>query len=320
MPFLLVFVLVSFLYAKPVLDTPADVKRFPFIAYKKVWTGTPAEAKDVAVPNVVIAYGKRESKSVVALASDVAYYLGQWSDDMGITPRLVRKGRLPKLTMPLEKALKTKKNIILIGTNNQLVKELKLKFNKPTLKVVEWKGRKVLIVGGKNSSQVLKAGSFLAHRVIGFKAGAYRTFFSFVKLRGLIEHENFKSAELLIKDPSGLSACGKNMSLASPMMVKFPPEVKKVVKKRNRIMYVELLRAVREGNKEEAVRLWKSAMVTCYQCHQGLGVPRLRKFIPNPDIHSKHQRIAMEFGLIKRSDRGTSCTACHSGATEQRGY
>ncbi len=311
---------VGFVFSKPLLDTPAKVKRFPYITYKRAWTGTPAKAKEVAVPAVVIAYGKRESRSVIASASQIAYYLGQWTEDMGITPEMVRKGRLPSIVMPLGRALKTKKPIILVGVNNALVKELKLSFQKPTLKVVNWKGRDVLIVGGKNRRQVLRAASFLAHRVIGFKAGAYKTFFSFVKLRGLIEHGNFKSAEYLIKDPSGLSACGKNMSLAVPMMAKFPPEVKKVVKKRNRIMYVELLRAVREKDKERAISLWKSAMITCYQCHQGLGIPRLRKFIPNPEIHSRHQRIAMEFGLVKKLKGEMNCTACHSGPTEQRGY
>jgi len=319
---LLIAILVSLgiAFSKPVFDTFGDVKRFPFITYKKAWTGTPAESPEVTVPNVVIAYGSKESKAVVAAASNIAYYLGQWTDDMGITPRLVRKGRLPSIVMPLKRALRTKKHIILVGTNNSIVRSLGLRFVKPTLKVVQWKGRKVLIVGGKNAKQVVKAASFLAHRVIGFKAGAYKTFFSFVKLRGLIEYENYTAALTLIKEPSGLSACGKNMSLAAPMMLKFPQEVKRVVKKRNRIMYVELVQALKGRDKEKAVRLWKEAMFTCYQCHQGLGIKRLRKFVPNPEIHSKHQRIAMEFGLIKKVNGEFNCTACHSGRTEQRGY
>jgi len=177
-----------------------------------------------------------------------------------------------------------------------------VKFRGPTLKVVELKGRKILIVGGRNTTEVKVAARFLANRIIGFKAGAYRTFFSFVKLRGMIEKGEFTSALDLIRDPAGLSACGKNMSLAAPMMLRFPPEVKKIVKKRNRILYRDLPQAL--------------GMVTCYQCHQGLGVERLRKFTPNPEIHSKHQRIARRFGLVRNGD----CTACHRGRTEIRGY
>ena len=233
---------------------------------------------------------------------------------------MVRKGALPSIVMPLDKALGTDKNIIVLGTNNKIVRDLNLRFSGPTLKVVEYQGRKVLIVGGQNVKQVIRAGRFLADRIIGFKAGAYKTFFSFVKLRGMIEKGDFASALYLIKDPSGLSACGKNMSLAAPMMMKFPDEVKKIVKKRNRIMYVELVKALKEGNKKKAVTLWKEAMKTCYMCHQGIGIKRLRRFIPNPEIHSKHQRIAKAFGLVKIKNGKQNCTACHSGFTEIRGY
>ncbi len=311
---------VGLLFSKPIMDTFAEVKRFPFVTYREVWTGTPAQVGEAAVPNVVITYGVKEKKSVVASASQIAYFLGQWTDDLGINPRMVRKGYFPSLIMPLPKALKTEKNLILLGTNNRIVRELSLKFRGPTLKVVEWKGRKVLVVGGRNTKEVLKAARFLANKVVAFKAGAYKTFFNFVKLRGLIEYGNYVAAIHLIKDPQGLSACGKNMSIAAPMMVKFPPEVKKVVKKRNRIMYVELVKALKQGNKERARKLWKEAMFTCYQCHQGLGIKRLRKFIPNPEIHSKHQRIAMSFGLVKKTQKGFDCSACHSGRTQIRGY
>ena len=320
MPFLILMMLAGIALSKPVFDTFGEVKRFPFITYREAWTGTPAQSTRVAVPNVVIAYGVKENKSVVASASEIAYYLGQWTEDMGITPRMVRKGYLPNLVKPLPKALKTNKPIILLGVHNKIVRTLGLKFNKPTLKVVEWEGRKVLIVGGRDTAQVLRASRFLAHKVIGFKTGAYKTFFSFVKLRGMIEKGEFTSALFLIEDPSGLSACGKNMSLAKPMMLKFPKEVKKVVKKRNRIMYVDLVKALREGDKDRAVKLWKSAMFTCYQCHQGIGIKRLRKFVPNEEIHSYHQYIAGKFGLIGNSKGEKSCSACHTGRTEIRDY
>ncbi len=309
---LILFLTVGFAFASPKLDNFEGVKKFPFITYREVWTGTPAQTEDVAVPNVLITYGKKEDRKVIASAVQIAYYLGQWTEDMGITPGKVRAGRLPSLVAPLDEALSKDKNLIVVGTNNKLVKELGLEFDSPTLKVIEKDDRKILIVGGKDPEQVVKASHFLAHRIVGFKAGAYRTFFSFVKLRGMIEHGDFVSALDLIEDASGLSACGKNMSLASPMMGKFPPEVKKVVKKRNKIMYVELVNALKAKDKDRAKRLWQEAMLTCYQCHQGINIKRLRKFVPNEEIHSKHQRIASRFGL--------SCSACHSGATQYRGY
>ncbi len=316
--FLLTVLLVfTFAFSKPILDTPLEVKRFPFVTYTEVWTGTPAQAKEATVPNVVIAYGS-EDPEIVASASQIAYFLGQWTEDIGINPRMIRKGYTPSIIMPLSRALSSRKNIILLGTENRIVKDLGIKFRGPTLKVIELKGRKVLIVGGRDKREVLQAANFLANRVIAFKAGAYRTFFSFVKLRGLIEHGNFTAALRLIKDPSGLSACGKNMSLAAPMLLKFPPEVKKVVKRRNRILYVELVKALRRRDKRKARRLWKEAMFTCYQCHQGIGIGRLRKFVPNPEIHSRHQRIAMSFGLVRKG--GKDCSACHRGRTQIRGY
>ncbi len=303
---------VGLVFGKPIIENFSELKRFPFVTYAKVWVGTPAESKEVAVPNVVIAYGRREPAQVVAVAAEIAYYLGQWTEDVGLNPRDVRKGRIPSVVMPLGKALETGKHIVIVGTRNRVVRDLGLTFRGPTLKVVEYKGRKVLVVGGRNSKEVVKAGRFLATRIVGFKAGAYRTFFSFVKLRGLIEKGEYEAALHLIRDPLGLSACGKNMSLAAPMMLRFPPDVKKIVKRRNRIMYTEIARALTAGNGEEAKRLWREAMKTCYRCHQGLGIERLRKFVPNAEIHSRHQRIARSFGL--------DCTACHRGVTEIRGY
>ena len=274
--------------------------------------GTPAESDEVTVPNVVISYGEKEARSVIAVAGEIAYYLGQWTEDVGLSPRGVRKGRIPRVLLPLGEALRTEKHLILVGTRNRVVQELGLSFRGPTLKVVSYRGRKVLIVGGRNTDEVVRAGKFLATRVVGFKAGAYRTFFSFVRLRGLIEKGDYEAGLALIRDPSGLSACGKNMSLAAPMMLRFPPEVRRIVKKRNRILYTELPDALRAGDGKKARDLWRSAMRTCYICHQGIGIERVRRFTPNPQIHSRHQRIAKEFGL--------DCNACHTGITEVRGY
>ncbi len=312
---------ISLSFGKPVLDSFEGVKKFPFITYKEAWTGTPAQVKEIAVPNVVVVYGKDEDPDIVAKAGSIAFYLGQWSQGIGLTPKAVKSGRIPKVLVSDTELKGVKgKNLIVVGMNNALVKELGVTFDKPTLKVLDYKGRKVLIVGGKNKEQVLKSADFLAERVISFKAGAYRTFFSFVKLRGLIEKGQFIAAVKLIENPEGLSACGRNMSLAAPMMAKFKPEVKKVVKKRNGIMYKKLKEALLEGDKEKAVALWREAMFTCYQCHQGIKIPKLRKFKPLELIHSKHQRIAADFGLVKETKAGKDCSACHTGRTNYQGY
>ncbi len=316
MRFFLLLIIVGFSFSKPILESFSQIKRFPFITYKEAWTGTPAQSREVAVPAVVITYGEKEKKELVEEAVNIAYFLGQWTEDVGITPRMVRKGKLPSLILPLSKALKTDKNLILIGTRNKIVKNLNIAFRGPTLKVISWQGRKILLVGGRNPTEIKSAARFLAYRIVGFKAGAYKTFFSFVKLRAMIEKEDFSSALNLIKDPSGLSACGKNMSLAAPMMLRFPPEVKKIVKERNIILYKKIPQALRTKDKEKAIKLWRKAMITCYRCHQGLGIKRLRRFIPNENIHSKHQKIAEDFGLLKKE----GCGICHKGITEIRGY
>ncbi len=290
-----------------------EVKKFPFVKYIKAWEGTPAHAQDVTVPNVYIVYGKEESEKVIASAGKIAFYLGQWTEGIGLNPKLVKAKRIPKLIITDAEVSKYKdRNLIVVGIKNRIVKELGVKFNGPSLKVFEKNGRKILIVGGRNDREVITAANFLADRIISFKVGAYKTFFSFVRLRGMIEKGNFEAVYDLLTDASGLRACGRNMSLAAPMMAKFPKEVKKVVKKRNRIMYVELPKAVLEGNKEKALKLWREAMITCFQCHHGIGIPKVRKFEPLADIHSKHQRIAKRYGL--------TCKNCHYGITEYRGY
>ena len=105
------------------------------------------------------------------------------------------------------------------------------------------------------------------------------------------------------------------MALAAPMAATFPPEAKAAVKHRNQLLYKGLPEAVRAGDKEKAVTIWKGAMATCYGCHQGAGeVPKLRKFTPIESIHDKHQRV------VARLDGLDDCTACHAGPTEARGY
>ena len=307
------FVLSGFIFGAQVNIDFKEVKKFPYIKYIEAWKGTPAQAKDVAVPNVYIVYGEQESRKVISAAGKIAFYIGQWTDGIGLSPVLVKKGRIPKLIITDKELPKYRdKNLIVVGMNNDVVRKLTLRFEGPTLKVITQGGRKILIVGGRNEKEVLEAANFLADRILSFKVGAYSTFFSWVRVRGMIEHGNFAAAFDILEDSRGVKACGRNMSLAAPMMAKFPPEVKKVIQKRNRIMYKELPLALKEKNKEKALKLWREAMITCFQCHHGIGIPKLRKFEPLADIHSKHQRIAKRYGL--------TCKSCHYGITEYRGY
>jgi hypothetical protein len=186
--------------------------------------------------------------------------------------------------------------------------------------MVEKDGKRILVVGGANKEQTIQSAKYLADVRLNFKAGAYRTFFSFVALRGHIEKGEFDTALRLVRSPLGLSACGKNMALAGPMVAQWPDDIKAVVRKRNAILYQELPKALEERDKEKAVALWKDVMLTCYQCHQGVGIPQVRKFKPVEEIHAKHQRIAEGFGLVQVVGDQKSCIACHAGQTQVRGY
>jgi len=313
MKYLGVLAIIGMTFVHPVIKPEFADRLFPYITYTDVWVGTPASLSDVAVPNVLIVYGDKEDTRVVAEAGKLAYYLGQWTDDIGFGVKEVKMSKIPPLLVS-ESMLKelSYKNLIVVGTNNKIVKSLKLSFEKPTIEVVKKDDKNIMVVGGKNTEEVIKALRYLSDVRLNFKTGAYKTFFSFVALRGYIEKGEFEAALRIIRSPQGISACGKNMSLAAPMMENWSEDIKKVVKVRNAILYSELPKALEEKNKEKAVELWQKAMLTCYQCHQGIGISQVRKYKPLAEIHSKHQRIAESFGFY--------CVACHSGETTMRGY
>ena len=305
----------------PKIDPPFADRAFPYVRYGDVWSGTPATLKDVAVPNTIIVYGKNEDPSVVATAGRIAYYLGQWTEDIGFGAEEVKQSKMPELLVDDQRIKDISyQNVIVVGVNNEIVRALGLKFDAPTIKVVQVDGKNFLIVGGKDNEEVIKAGRYLSDVRLNFKAGAYKTFFSFVALRGMIEKGEFDSALRLVKSPYGLSACGKNMALAGPMVAQWGDDIKEVIKKRNNALYNELPKALEEGNKEKAIELWKSAMYTCYQCHQGIGIQKVRTFKPVESMHEKHQRIAQAYGLVQVVGNQKSCIACHAGTTQQRGY
>ncbi|MFN7065392.1 MAG: cellulose biosynthesis cyclic di-GMP-binding regulatory protein BcsB [Aquificaceae bacterium] len=313
--------ILGFLHAQPLIDPPFADRLFPFVKYGEVWTGTPAVVKDATVPNTLVVYGSKEDSDIVALAGRIAYYLGQWTEDIGFTAEDVRQSRMPELLVSDQKLKALDfQNLIVVGTNNDIVKELGLSFDKPTIKVVQKDDKNILLVGGANKEQIMQAGRYLADVRLNFKAGAYKTFFSFVALRGHIERGELDTGLRLIKSPMGLSACGKNMALAGPMVAQWGDDLKAVVRHRNNILYNELPKALEAKDKERALNLWKEAMYTCYQCHQGIQIPQVRKFKPLESIHAKHQQIAEGFGLVKVVGTEKSCIACHAGPTSIRGY
>ncbi len=302
-------------FSQPFIDPPFADRLFPYVRYEEVWRGTPAASSDVAVPNFIIVVGKEEDPSIIRAVSMIAFYIGNWVEDASVDVSIYKDRKFPKMVYTDDEVKDEENtNLIVVGNKNNFVKKYDVTFKKPTIKVIKDGLRYIMFVGGRDTEETLKAVNYLANIRLAFKGGAYSTFFSFVKLRGMIERGEFASAVDLIKNPRGISACGRNMSIALGLGVtrKWSEKMKKIVKKRNIIMYRKLPEALEEGNKEKAISLWEEAMKTCYRCHQGIGIPRVRKFVPLEDIHSRHQRIAKSFGL--------SCTACHKEFTKIRGY
>jgi len=317
MPYILLALVltVCFSVSKPLIDPPYADRMFPYVKYEEVWRGTPAASSDVAVPNFIIVVGKDEDPSILKAIGMITFYIGNWVDDAYVDVSTYKEKRFPRMIYTDEEAIKDKNsNLMVVGSRNAFVEKYGISFKKPTIKVIKDGSRYIMFVGGSNVKETLKAINYIANIRLAFKGGAYSTFFSFVKLRGMIEKGEFSSALDLIRNPRGISACGRNMSIALGMGVtrKWSEKMKKIVKKRNIIMYRKLPEALEEGDKDKAITLWEEAMRTCYSCHQGIGIPRVRKFVPREDIHSKHQRIGKSFGL--------SCSNCHRDFTRIRGY
>ena len=290
-------------------------RRFPFITYAQTWEGSPVQRKDVAVPSVFIVYGKNEDTEVVAAAGRIGFYLGNWVTDMGFSVREVHEQQMPPLFItdkqipsPLDR------HLIVVGRHNRLTKTHKVTFEAPSVIHKQSGDTQLLFVGGKNKQETLKAIGYLADVRLNFKSGAYKTLFSYIKLRGYLEKGNNAAALATIRSPLGLSACGRNMTLAAPAMEQAPEKIRKHIQYRNTLLYEKLPEAVKASENPRSLRIWQEAMKTCYACHQGTKeIPQLRKFQPLASIHVKHQRIAAEFGFKE-------CTTCHFNQTRVSGY
>lgn len=300
------------------VDPPFADRLFPYIAYDEVWGSTPARSSETAVPNAAIVYGAEADPKLVARAGTIGIHLGTWVQAVRLDPEDARTGRFPSLILSDREFLAEQSKwdaAIVVGTDNEIARRAGVSFEQPGIRAVEQEGRKYLFAAGSTLQETLRAADHLAHVRIRFKAGAYRTFFNFVRLRGLIEKENWEAARLTIRSPEGLSACGRNMALAAHRLQRAPDEVQALVRRRNELLYSRIGSALNDRDRTSAARLWSEAMATCYACHQGAeGFPVLRRFKPLESIHAKHQRIAARFELPR------GCSACHSGKTAIRGY
>lgn len=103
--------------------------------------------RDVAIPNVLVVYGLKEDPEVAAQADKIAFYLRQWVEDIGFCAEEVKQSKIPPLLVS-DAQLKNLqwKSIIVVGTNNDVVKELGLTFEKPTIKMLEKDGKRILVV------------------------------------------------------------------------------------------------------------------------------------------------------------------------------
>jgi hypothetical protein len=288
---------------------------FPYVRFQGVWQDTPAARSDVMVPNVILVYGQ-ESREVVAAAARIAFYLGNWTEDIGFDGRDFQNARMPEILVSEKRMPQTTSTaIIVIGKNNQWVRKFSVKFEGPSVIGREHGGKDLLYVGGRTEGETLSAIRYLADHRLNFKSGAYKTYFNFIRVRGYLEEENWAAARTAIHSPGGLSACGRNMAVAGPSLANAPQVIREHIRHRNALLYKELPKAVEEADREKARSAWTEAMTTCYGCHQGMGqIPRLRKYRPPEAVHSKHHRIAREFPSLSR------CSACHEGPTEIRGY
>lgn len=296
-----------------ILPTPTADRTFQFVKMDRSFVGTPLEV-DALVPHALFVVGAEESAALTVQAGNMAYMIGQWSNEPGTSLEAIQmKANLGPVLLDRELTEEqiADHNLVLVGSNNSIYKQLadRLEGEGSFLEVVPdalAPGRDVMVLSD------LAAARYLANNRLYFKSGAYAGFFAFVKSRVMIENENFAEALFALDDPSAVRGCGKPVILAIGHKEKLPPAMLKVAQKRNKMVFKDLRAALEAEDKESALTIWDSAMATCYGCHQGTqGVERYRKFVPNADEHAFHNLV---------SSKGSLCTDCHKGVTAIVGY
>ena len=297
-----------------ILPTPVSDRTFQYVKISETFMGTPL-AIEALVPYALFVIGTEESADLFLQTAGLAYMIGQWTQDPGTSVQKIQQNdNLAPVTLDKNLSEEDIKefNIVLVGKNNiyyQRVKD-KLTGDGSFIEVVKdglAPGRDVLFVSDK------KAAFYLANKRLYFKSGAYKGFFNFVKIRLLIEKDNYEEALFSLDNPEGVRGCGKPVILAIGHKENLSPKMLAVAQKRNKIVFKDLRQELVARNKVKAKEVWRSAMETCYACHQGTdGVEKYRKYTPNKGEHSYHQVIVKKLGF--------ECNTCHSGKTSQVGY
>jgi hypothetical protein len=293
-----------------ILPTPTSDSTFQFLKLGKAFAGTPLEV-DALVPNALFVIGDSESPALFIQVANMAYMIGSWAHDPGASVEEVRQNlNLPPVV--LEKDLSPERiknyNLVVVGKENSLYKQLKRRLhgNGSFIEVVEdafSPDRDVMVVSDE------KAAFYLANKRLYLKSGTYSDFFNMVKTRFLIEKEDFNDAMFSLDNPDAVAGWGKTTILALGHKSEVPIMMMLIARKKNKLLYEDLMNALKERDKEKSIRIWQEAMETCYKCHH---VKKYRKFTPNQAVHSYHHVIVRRFDF--------ECTTCHKGKTAIRGY
>ncbi len=297
-----------------ILPTPVSDRTFQYVEISETFMGTPL-AIEAVVPHALFVIGAEESADLFIQTAGMAYMIGQWTQDPGTSIQKIKQNdNLAPVALDKDLTEEDIKefNIVLVGTKNIFYQRIKDKLtgDGSFIQVIKdglAPGRDVLFVSDKKSA------FYLANKRLYFKSGAYKGFFNFVKIRLLIEQDNYEEALFSLDNPEGVRGCGKPVILAIGHKENLSPKMLAVAKKRNKIVFKDLRQELVARNKAKAIEVWHSAMETCYACHQGRdGVEKYRKYTPNKGEHSYHQVIVKKLGF--------ECSTCHSGTTLQVGY
>ncbi len=287
-------------------------RTFPYVRYDTSFVGFPFQSSDVLLPNFRILVSPKESPEILQKVFNVAYFVGQWTDDFGSSRFNFQKDSFPNL-VELSENTEYEGNLVVVGTKNELFKRIMgkkhlKKLGESVIYVSDEGNRKIMFIFG-NKEGILEALDYLAFKRLNFKIGAYKGFFNFVRLRGYLEHGYFLSAKELVQAPNKIRMCFKNLAIASKFIHRMPKDFVEKAKLRNRLIFKELISAIEKEDKVKAISIWKEAMETCYYCHQE---KKYRKYKPLKQVHEYHQRIALRY--VK------DCSTCHTGYTSIRGY
>lgn len=297
-----------------ILPQPDADRTFQFTRLSKSFMGTPLEAEAI-VPHAVFVIGADDSADLAIQVATMTYMVGQWSQEPGTSLEMVKTNQNlgpVVLDKDLTEAQMADHNLVVVGQKNRVYEKLKsrLRGTGSFIEVVEdalAPGHDVMFVSDG------KAAFYLANKRLYFKSGAYKGFFSFVKLRPLIEKGEFAEALAALDDPEAVRGCGKPVILAIGHSENIPPQMMQVAGARNKLVFKDLRAALTAGDAAKARQVWQAAMGKCYACHQGReGVPRYRKFVPNQGDHSYHSVLSQRFGA--------TCDTCHQGETSMVGY